>query len=525
MVSSRFARNSVVCLFALGVLAASVAGLGISASAAGADSSAAPYIVVLKDDVAHPANVAHRHENNRGANLGHIYRAGVEGYSAELSAGALNAIKQDPNVDYVVPDGIVHLDSQSTGPAVRRVFANTNPKLDIDEVDDVRVDADIAILDGGVAPHPDLNIVARTDCAVAGPNCQDGAAGFNNHATHVAGIAAAIDNNFGVVGTAPGARIWSVKVLDSSGGIREEPDEEVTASYASDVVAGILWVLAHSSQIEVANMSFGCYASECSPGPMREAIAAAVSAGVVFTAAAGNQNVDVLGEQQGPLSPDPYQPAAFADVIAVSALEDSDGAPGGTGPNPSSEACRVDGAFVKKNGTYLHFGQDDTLANFSNYGPAVDIAAPGTCILSTWPGGGYQVLSGTSMSAPMVAGAVAGLAAAKNPNNRVEVESIRNYIRSLGNYNWIDQVIAAANSAGINYWGVVQAFQDSIWRWPTTDELTHMLGQWAASRETGIMTFAWTWAGNTLSSKPDLLSVLQTFNAGGTTTPPPADTT
>jgi chitodextrinase len=94
------------------------------------------------------------------------------------------------------------------------------------------------------------------------------------------------------------------------------------------------------------------------------------------------------------------------------------------------------------------------------------------------------------------------------------------------NYGWIDQVIAAANSAGISYWGTVQAFQDSTWRWPTVDELNHMLGQWAASRESGMMTFAWTWSGNTLSSKPDLLSALKTFNSGGSPSlpPPPSDT-
>jgi chitodextrinase len=94
------------------------------------------------------------------------------------------------------------------------------------------------------------------------------------------------------------------------------------------------------------------------------------------------------------------------------------------------------------------------------------------------------------------------------------------------NYGWIDQVIAAANSAGLNYWGVAQAFQDSIWRWPTVDELNHMLAQWAASRQSGMMTFAWTWSGNTLSSKPDLLSALKTFNSGGSSLPPPpSDTT
>jgi len=96
------------------------------------------------------------------------------------------------------------------------------------------------------------------------------------------------------------------------------------------------------------------------------------------------------------------------------------------------------------------------------------------------------------------------------------------------NYGWIDQVIAAANSAGINYWGVAQAFQDPIWRWPTVAELNHMLGQWAASKETGIMTFAWTWSGNTITNQPALLDALKTFNTGASVPPlppPPSDTT
>jgi chitodextrinase len=94
------------------------------------------------------------------------------------------------------------------------------------------------------------------------------------------------------------------------------------------------------------------------------------------------------------------------------------------------------------------------------------------------------------------------------------------------NYAWIDQVIAAANNAGLNYWGVAQAFQDATWRWPTSDELSHMLNQWASSRQTGMMTFAWTWSGNTLAAQPSLLSTLSSFNSGapastgGDTIPP-----
>jgi hypothetical protein len=82
-------------------------------------------------------------------------------------------------------------------------------------------------------------------------------------------------------------------------------------------------------------------------------------------------------------------------------------------------------------------------------------------------------------------------------------------------YSWIDENIAAADAAGLTYWGVVQAFNDATWRWPTPDEENHMLAQWAASAEKGYMTFAWTWAGSNLSSKPNLLAVLENFNLTG----------
>ena len=81
-------------------------------------------------------------------------------------------------------------------------------------------------------------------------------------------------------------------------------------------------------------------------------------------------------------------------------------------------------------------------------------------------------------------------------------------------YSRITSIINAANRAGLSYWGVVQAFADSEWRWPTPAEERHMLSMWARSREKGYMTFAWTWAGNTLSSNPRLLTVLRRFNRG-----------
>jgi hypothetical protein len=81
-------------------------------------------------------------------------------------------------------------------------------------------------------------------------------------------------------------------------------------------------------------------------------------------------------------------------------------------------------------------------------------------------------------------------------------------------YAWISSIIGAADRAGIAYWGVVQAFADDTWRWPTPAEERHMLTQWRASRERGYMTFAWHWADHALSSRPGLLSVLKRFNRG-----------
>jgi Calcineurin-like phosphoesterase len=88
------------------------------------------------------------------------------------------------------------------------------------------------------------------------------------------------------------------------------------------------------------------------------------------------------------------------------------------------------------------------------------------------------------------------------------------YQHKACDYTWIDAVISAANRARLRYWAVVQAFDDDTWRWPTAAEARHMLGQWRRSRARGYMTFAWRWAGHTLSERPALLAVLRRFNRG-----------
>jgi subtilisin family serine protease len=432
-VSSRFRTDAYSSGLAVGAILffCVVATLIATAPKALAAPASDQYIVVLKEHVAHSANVAHRHEENRGAELGHIYGDSIEGYSAELTLSELKAIKQDPNVDYVERDSVLHADSQAPSTGFNRVFAPSNPIIDIDEVDDVRSDVDVAIIDTGVALHPDLNVVTRTSCLAASVCAEKEVEDGYGHGTHVAGIVGALDNNFGTVGTAPGARIWSVKAGNQKG----EFD-------MSDVIAAVNWVTARSNQIEVVNMSLGCEGyiggDACEATAMRDAIAASVDKGVVYVVSAGNVGLNV--EHKKPVAPfgsPGFVPAAFPDVITVSALADFDGVPGGTAG--TAAPCDYPYRETKEGNVVLLVDEDDTLADFSNWGPPVDIAAPGTCIWSTVPGGGYGVKSGTSMAAPMVTGAVANVAAANNPNSRADVEGIRNFVRSLGNYNWTDQ--------------------------------------------------------------------------------------
>ncbi len=237
------------------------------------------------------------------------------------------------------------------------------------------------------------------------PGCMDGTGTDGaGHGTHVAGTIGALDNGEGVVGIAPGVRLWSVRVLNDEG-----------SGDFSWIIAGIDWVTAHASEIEVANMSLGGYYPG-GPDPISEAIESSIEAGVVYAVAAGNEGEDAAS----------FTPAKTAGAITVAAQADYDGKPGGEG----AYTCRSD------------VGVDDTLATFSNYGEGVDIAAPGVCVYSTLPMAGapegkeYGSLSGTSMASPHVAGAAALLASKSNPNSRKDVESIRNQLVEGGSLSF-----------------------------------------------------------------------------------------
>jgi subtilisin family serine protease len=407
---SRCIRFCCLCLASIGILIAAFSGVSVAAEEKGS------YIVVFKEDVAAPAAVAHSQALQHDGKIGFVYSHAIKGYSVELPAVAVTALEHNPKVDYISPDGPVktveeevELETEDNeGPeileatiptGISRSFAASNKALDIDGQDDIRANVDVAVIDTGIdQTQPDLNVVARTNCTTGAETCVDNSGtDGNSHGTHVAGTIGALDNGYGVVGVAPGARLWAVKVLNDSGG----------GSW-SEVIAGVDWVDAHASEIEVANMSLG--GNAVIPA-LTKAIEESIKAGVVFVVAAGNSNINV----------ESFTPANVPPAITVSAIADYDGKPGEKSPY-----------------TCENYGLDDHRASFSNYGKLIDIAAPGVCILSSKPGSSYGLKSGTSMAAPHVAGAAALLAAKSNPNSMKDVESITATLESTGNYNWVD---------------------------------------------------------------------------------------
>lgn len=330
-----------------------------------------------------------------------VYANAVGGFSASLNRSQLAAISADPSVEVAIPDLAVSIDDSSIGSAasvmrnvanpswqvpagVRRVGARSNAVQTFTNRTN-RVDADVAILDTGIErDHPDLNVVGGYNCTGPNRNKWDDNDG---HGTHVAGTVGALDNNIGVIGVAPGVRLWSVKVLDGNGN-----------GYLSWLVCGIDWVTAQRDPgnharplIEVANMSISFSAgpspnSTCANGEdvMHQAICRSVAKGTTYVVAAGNNSRDARRNR----------PAAYDEVITVSAMADYDGKGGGKGR--PSDSCPT-----------THYEPDDSFTNFSDYGPDVDLIAPGRCVLSTYMGKRYAFMSGTSMATPHVTGAAA----------------------------------------------------------------------------------------------------------------------
>lgn len=352
------------------------------------------YIVVLTDSVGSPSAVAAEHARAHGLAVEHVYRHALKGYSAVMTAADAQALLADARVASVSSDHPVHIEAQVLPTGIDRIDGELSSTVSGDGAGSV--DVDVAVIDTGIdLTHPDLNVVDGVNCST-GNSFNDG----NGHGTHVAGTIAANDNNIGVVGVAPGARLYAVRVLNNRG----------SGSFA-DVICGVDWVTARAATIEVANMSLSGPGAEpagtgCATGdPFHDAICASVAAGVTYAVAAGNQRVDAATRV----------PAAYDEVMTISALADFDGKPAGR----AAPTCRAD--------------EDDTFANFSNFGADVDLIGPGVCILSTYRGGGLATISGTSMATPHAAGAAALY---KSTHASATPAQVKSALQAAGTANW-----------------------------------------------------------------------------------------
>ncbi len=379
-----------------GVVFAVVAALAVlavppaSAGSIQSDDRVSSYIVSLRSG--DPGQIAAEQGRRRGTQIRHVYRHAMRGYAASMSVAAADQLAQDDRVAAVIPDGTVSIAAQTLPTGIDRADGELSSAVSGNGSGSV--DVDIAIIDTGIdTTHPDLNVVGGTNCS-SGTSYNDG----NGHGSHVAGIAAAKDNAIGIVGIAPGARLWAVRVLNDAG----------TGTFSS-VICGIDWVTAHSSVIDVANMSLGGSGSDgsCASQPLHQAICNSVNAGVTYVVAAGNSASDAQY----------FAPATYSQVITVSALADFNGQPGGG----ARATCLND--------------VDDTFADFSNFGSDIDLIAPGTCIRSTWKGGRYKTVSGTSMASPHVAGAAA-LYASTHP--WATPSQVKAALQTAGNLDWND---------------------------------------------------------------------------------------
>jgi subtilisin family serine protease len=311
-----------------------------------------------------------------------------------LSPTRVASLRRDPRVAFVTADRPVRLldnTAKSTGSVdgvptgVMRIGAAPLPG-----VATVEKKAAVAIVDTGIMPRPDLNIVGGYDCANdllgdllggGGGKTKDN----NGHGTHVSGIVAAKDTGQGVVGVSPGTPLYAVRVFSSLG-----------AGSLSNVICGLDWVAtnAAANNIKVVNMSLGGEGTDdgkCGTtdnDAFHAAVCRVTAAGVTVVVAAGNSKEDLAKSV----------PASYDEVMAVTAMADFDGKAGGLFSGTASCTSK---------------DKDDVAAEFSDFAvPGTPdaghvIAAPGVCITSTWNDGKFKSISGTSMASPHVAGLVA----------------------------------------------------------------------------------------------------------------------
>ena len=316
----------------------------------------------------------------------------VDAIAASIPQKAIDALQKNPNVRYVEPDGMVYaLDAELDDSwGVKRIGAGL-----VHDSLNKGAGVKVAIIDSGIDyNHPDLN--SNYWGGYDFVNDDSDPMDDNGHGTHVAGTVAALDDGIGVVGVAPEANLYALKVLSSGG----------SGSY-SDVIAALQWCV--DNGIQVTNNSYG------SSGDPGKTVKAAFDNsynngnGVLHVAAAGNS-----GNRYG-VGDNIIYPARYDSVIAVAATDRS-----------------------------------DKRASWSSTGPDLELSAPGVSIYSTYLTNSYNTFSGTSMASPHVAGTAALVIAAGISDVRAQLKSTAD---DLGAAGWDSKygygLVNAAKAAGV----------------------------------------------------------------------------
>lgn len=277
------------------------------------------------------------------------------GFAADLTEADVAALRQSADVRWVERVVERNAFAQSRNPlrqtvpiGIDAIFARPA------QAGVVKGTVNVAVIDTGIDHrHPELQAAyaGGWDVLTDTANPLDNA----SHGTHVAGTIAAADNDIGVVGIAPKARLWGVKALDAAG-----------RGTTETLLEAVDWVVAKKAEIGghwIINLSLG--ANEESTGE-REVFQRLADQGILVIAAVGNAST--------PTMPAPVSyPAAYPSVVAVAAV-----------------------------------ASDRSVATFSNQGPEIDLSAPGVGVLSTVPLGTRRISFLTDGEDTTLAGAVTG---------------------------------------------------------------------------------------------------------------------
>lgn len=318
----------------------------LAAKAGGADDAIPDeYIVTFDDSVTDAPGLAKQLGAEHGATVRHTYSAALKGFSAHMSAQAAAALEHNPHVARVEADRIASVDAVQSGATwgLDRIDQTALPLDSSYSATGDGTGVNVYIIDTGIRTSH-VEFGGRAVGAYTSISDGRGTADCNGHGTHVAGTVGSAR-----YGVAKNVKLYAVRVLDCAG-----------SGTISGIVAGVDWVTKNRVRPAVANMSLGTSTSST----LDQAVQNSINAGVVYTVSAGNNATDACTQS----------PARVAGALTVAATQ-----------------------------------WDDTQLVYSNYGSCVDLYAPGRLVQSL----GYAtdtstaLMSGTSMSAPHVAGAAA----------------------------------------------------------------------------------------------------------------------